>query len=55
MIKKDFRQGTFVINNNDPDIGEGDNPSHCIVSKLQIPNYQMDEAAIKDLLCAASK
>ena len=46
---KDFRKGTFVINNNDPYIGEGARPSHCIVSQLQISNYQMDEAGIKEI------
>ena len=46
---KDFSEGTFVINNDDPDIGEGDNPSYCVVSKLQISNYQMNAAVIKTI------
>ncbi len=46
---KDFRQGRFVINNDSPDIDEGGNPSRCIVSKLQISNYQMGEAEIKKI------
>lgn len=49
---KDFRGGTFVINNSNPDIDEGNNPSHCIVSELQISNYQMNEAEIKAIYYA---
>ena len=46
---KDFTDGTLVINNDHPDIGESKSPSHCIVSKLQISNYQMGEAEIKEI------
>ena len=52
---KDFREGIFVINNDSPDIGEGGSPSRCIVSKLQISNYQMSEAEIKEIYYALSR
>jgi hypothetical protein len=45
---KDFSEGTFIINNSSSDLDHVNSPSDCIVSQLQISNYQMDEAAIKD-------
>ena len=47
---KDFSEGKFVINNDNHDIGEGGGrPSQCIVSRLQISNYQMSQEEIKEI------
>ena len=44
---KDFKGGKFVINNDDPDVEECANLSNCIISNLQISNYQQNAKEVQ--------
>lgn len=37
----DFKDGTFVINNYSPELDECNHPTNCIISNLQVSNYQL--------------
>ena len=43
----DFKDGTFVINNYSPELDECNHPTHCIISNLQVSNYQLSGEEIK--------
>lgn len=43
----DFKDGTFVINNFSPELDECYSPTNCIISNLQVSNYQLSEEEIK--------
>ena len=44
----DFKDGTFVINNYSPELDECNHPTNCIISNLQISNYQLSGEKIKE-------
>ena len=44
----DFKDGTFVINNYSPELDECDRPTHCIISNLQVSNYQLSGEKIEE-------
>ena len=45
---EDFKGGTFVINNDDNDLDKCDKPTNCIVSNLQVFNYQRNDKQVKE-------
>lgn len=44
----DFKDGTFVVNNYSPELDECNHPTNCIISNLQVSNYQLSGEEIKE-------
>ena len=44
----DFKDGTFVINNYSPELDECYYPTNCIISNLQVSNYQLSDEEIRE-------